>query len=430
MIHLIRHVAVLPAEGPFIPRGFAVTDGDRIADLGPGEGPDPTTGLPDGRGFDVIVDAPGMVLVPGFINAHTHLSLTTYRGIADDVRLFDFLAETRKRWGRASPEEARQAALAGIRAAVRSGTTCLVDSVPTTPRPAAEAAREVGVRLLCGGAARSTWFGEPATDTFPAVLREGDAAARDLAGDDLLFIPYLAAHSPYNCTGQQIRQVKAACRERGWLFAIHLAECEEEVELIQRWHGRTPTAYLDSLGVLDDRTLLAHGVFLNDEDIRTVAARGSHVMHCPKSNAKLGDGIAPIPACLSAGVSVALGTDSMVSNNNLDMLEEMRFGALIHRAVTRDPSIVTAGQMFRMATINGARALGLAGELGSLRRGKKADMALLDLAPPVGLTEDGALSELVFHATAEAVRIVWVNGRIVFDRGGVSGSRNHRVEPQ
>jgi 5-methylthioadenosine/S-adenosylhomocysteine deaminase len=169
-------------------------------------------------------------------------------------------------------------------------------------------------------------------------------------------------------------------------------------------------------------------VFLSDEDIRILAGRGSHVMHCPKSNAKLGDGIAPIPACLTAGVSVALGTDSMVSNNNLDMLEEMRFGALIHRAAARDPSIVTARQMFDMATMGGARALGLDAEIGSLRPGKRADLVLLDLRPPLGLTEPGVLSELVFHATADAVRMVMVNGQMVYDPGGLSGSGDHLVE--
>jgi 5-methylthioadenosine/S-adenosylhomocysteine deaminase len=245
-----------------------------------------------------------------------------------------------------------------------------------------------------------------------------------------MFIPSLAAHSPYNCTAEQIRQVKAACRERGWLFSIHLAECQEEVDLVYRWHGVTPAAYLDRLGVLDDRTLLAHCVFLTEDDIKLLAERGSHVMHCPKSNAKLGDGIAPIPACLAAGVSVALGTDSMVSNNNLDMLEEMRFGALIQRAVTRDPSVVTARQVFEMATMGGARALGLASEIGSLRPGKRADLILLDLRPPQGLTEALVLSELVFHATADAVRMLIVNGQIVHDPGGLRGTGDHLIESQ
>jgi 5-methylthioadenosine/S-adenosylhomocysteine deaminase len=234
-----------------------------------------------------------------------------------------------------------------------------------------------------------------------------------------MFVPSLAAHSPYNCSPEQIQRVKAACRDRGWLFAIHLAECEEEVELIRRWHGMTPTAYLDSLGVLDDRTLLAHGVFLTDDDILLLADRGSHLMHCPKSNAKLGDGIAPIPACLRQGVSVALGTDSMVSNNNLDMLEEMRFATLIHRGLHRAPDVMTARGIFAMATVEGARALGLADQLGSLRPGKKADLALLALQPPLGMTEQAVLSELVFHATAEAVRTVFVDGRPVLDDGAV-----------
>ncbi|MGQ0570542.1 MAG: amidohydrolase family protein [Armatimonadota bacterium] len=425
MTVLLRGVAILPGEGPFIPRGFILIDGDRIEDLGPGDGP--ARDVRPEREVRSERDGPGLVAIPGLINAHTHLALTSYRGIADDVRLFDFLVETRKRWGTATPEEALEAAMAGCRAAVRSGTTCLVDSHATSPRPAAAAARRVGVRLVGAAAARSTWFGEPATDTLPMVLRETDATVAEYARDDLMFVPSLAAHSPYNCSGDQIRQVKAICRERGWLFAIHLAECEEEVELIRRWHGLTPAAYLDSLGVLDDRSLLAHCVYLTEDDVRVLAKRGSHVTHCPKSNAKLGDGIAPIPSCLRAGVSVALGTDSMVSNNNLDMLEEMRFGVLIHRALHQAPTVLTAREIFEMATIRGARALGLTDQIGSLRPGKRADIALLALDPPQGLTEESVLSELIFHATVDAVRTVIVNGEIILDAGGSRGPGHHLV---
>jgi 5-methylthioadenosine/S-adenosylhomocysteine deaminase len=374
--------------------------------MGPGEGPPGHEGR----------DADGLVAIPGLINSHTHLALTTYRGIADDVRLFEFLAETRKRWGAATHSEVFDAARAGCLAAVRSGTTCLFDSHATSPRPVAAAGREVGVRVIAAGGARSTWFGAPAIDTLPDILRETRAMVKDLVSADLMVIPSLGAHSPYSCTPQQIRQVKAICRDQGWLFTIHLAECEEEVQLIRNWTGMTPAAYLDSLGVLDDRTVLAHAVFLDAQDIRILADRGSHIAHCPKSNAKLGDGIAPISRYMAAGVSVALGTDSMVSNNNLDMLEEMRFGALIHRAMQRDPAVITARQMFSMATIDGARALGLAHEIGSLRPGKKADLVLLQLNPPLGLTEAAVLSELVFHATAEAVRMVIVDGRVVLNR--------------
>jgi 5-methylthioadenosine/S-adenosylhomocysteine deaminase len=194
------------------------------------------------------------------------------------------------------------------------------------------------------------------------------------------------------------------------------------VDLIKRWHGMTPTAYLDSLGGLDERSLLAHCVHLTEEDIRCVGDRGAHIMHCPKSNAKLGSGTAPVPAFLEHGLSLGLGTDSMVSNNNLDMLEEMRFCALVHRSVHADPSVVSAAQVFHMATLGGARAVGLAGEIGSLRPGKRADLVLLAMAPPTGLSEQSVLSELVFHATAEAVRTVIVSGRAVLDQGRFVGA--------
>lgn len=416
---VIRRVAILPGKGPFIASGFIVVDGERIADLGPGDGPaaPSSTERPPG-GFEVR-DAHGLVAIPGLINAHTHLALTRYRGIADDVRLFEFLLETRKHWSQAAPNEAAESALDGCRAAVRSGTTCLIDSHATSPRPAAEAAQRVGVRVAGAAAARSLWLGEPAPDTFEQCLRETEAVAAEFAGSDLLYVPCFAAHSPYNCSADQIKRIKAVCSDRGWSFAIHLAESAEEVELIRRWHGMTPAEYLDRLGVLDDRSLLAHCVYLSEDDVRRLADRGSHVMHCPKSNAKLGNGAAPIPACLGAGVPVALGTDSMVSNNTLDMLEEMRFGALVHRTVHRDAAIVTARQVFEMATIAGARALGLAGEIGSLRPGKRADLALLALDPPSGMSEQAVLSDLVFHATADAVRTVIVNGRIVVDNGAI-----------
>jgi 5-methylthioadenosine/S-adenosylhomocysteine deaminase len=404
---LIRGAAILPGDRPFIPEGFILIKDDRISALGPGPGP----------AAGEVRDAAGMVAIPGLVNAHTHLALSALRGVADDVRLFDFLAETRKRWGIATMEESYAAARAGCREALRSGTTCLCDSHAVSPRPVAMAARDVGVRIVGAGAARSTWFGAPAPDTLPDVLRETEATVAGYAHEDLMYVPSLAAHSPYNCTAEQIKRVKAVCRERGWLFAIHLAECEEEARLIRKWTGQTPAAYLDGLGVLDERTLVAHAVFLDADDIGRIAHRGSHVAHCPKSNAKLGDGVAPVRDCLRAGVSVALGTDSMVSNNTLDMLEEMRFGTLIHRGVHRDPAVITARTMFEMATLAGARALGLDHEIGSLRPGKKADLALLALAPPLGLTEEYVLSELVFHGTSRDVRTVIVNGRIVLDEG-------------
>jgi 5-methylthioadenosine/S-adenosylhomocysteine deaminase len=404
---LIRGVAILPGEGPFIPEGFILIDGDRIRALGPG------TGL----AADEVRDAAGMVAIPGLVNVHTHLALSTFRGLADDVRLFAFLAETRKRWGTATMEETFAAARAGCREALHSGTTCLYDSHAISPQPVAMAGRDVGMRVVGAGSARSTWFGAPARDTFADVLRETEATAARYARRDLMYVPSLAAHSPYHCTAEQIQRVKTVCRERGWVFAIHLAECEEEVQLIRQWTGKTPAAYLDSLGVLDERTLLAHAVFLDVDDIGRLAHRGSHIAHCPKSNAKLGDGVAPVPECLRAGVSIALGTDSMVSNNTLDMLEEMRFGALIHRGVHRDPTVITARTMFEMATLAGARAVGLDREIGSLRPGKKADLVLLALAPPLARTEESVLSELVFHATSRDVRTVIVNGRIVLDEG-------------
>jgi len=418
MEQVIRNVAILPGEGAFIPNGYIHVVGDRIAAVERGE---PPAGLVSRV---VPLDGTRLVAIPGLINAHTHVSLTRYRGIADDVRLFDFLRETRRRWSTASPEETVRSALEGCLAALRSGTTCLVDSHAASPRPAATAARRAGIRIIGASAARSLWFGEPAEDTFASCLHETEAVAEEFAAGDLMYVPSLSAHSPYNCSGSQIAAIKEAARRRGWLFAIHLAECREEVDLIRRWHGMTPTAYLDSLGVLDGRSLLAHCVHLTADDMRRVGDRGAHVMHCPKSNAKLGSGTAPLPEFLERGLSVGLGTDSMVSNNNLDMLEEMRFCALVHRSVRADPTAVTAAQVFHVATMGGARAVGLAEEIGSLRPGKRADLVLLSLAPPTGLSEQSVLSELVFYATSEAVRTVIVNGRVVLNQGRFAGAED------
>ena len=416
MEQLIRNVAVLPGEGAFVANGYIHIAGERIAAVEPGDPPAPLSS----RGM--VLDGAGLVAIPGLINAHTHVSLTRYRGIADDVRLFDFLHETRKRWSTASHEDTVRSALEGCLAALRSGTTCLVDSHAASPRPSAIAARHAGIRLIGSSAARSLWFGEPAEDTFASCLRETEAVAEEFATADLMYVPSLSAHSPYNCSGNQIIAIKEAARGRGWLFAIHLAECREEVDLIRRWHGKTPTAYLDDLGGLDQQSLLAHCVHLTEDDMRRVGDRGAHVMHCPKSNAKLGSGTAPLPEFLSRGLSVGLGTDSMVSNNNLDMVEEMRFCALVHRSVRADPSVVSASQVFHMATMGGARAVGLAPEIGSLRPGKRADLVLLALTPPAGLSEQSVLSELVFHATSEAVHTVIVNGRVVLDQGRPLGA--------
>ncbi|MFE9997848.1 amidohydrolase [Streptomyces avermitilis] len=356
------------------------------------------------------IDAEGCLVLPGLVNTHTHLAMTLLRGRADDVTLQRFL-ERMLKWEAEllSPKNVAAAVRVAVAESVRAGVTSALDMY-WFHEAAERAARESGWRLHTG----PTFMDVP--DPADGIAYEDRLAwaRRDLADRAHRpgTRPVLFAHSTYTLSPGQLLDIAALAREFGALLHLHAAENATEVATVEVRHGKRPVELLNSLGLLGPDVLLAHAVDLTGPEIAALARTGTSVAHCPVSNLKLGCGIAPVPRLLSAGVTVGLGTDGAVSSNTLDVLGAVRQAALVHKA-GGDPTAVGAEQAVRMATIEGARALGLGDHLGSLEAGKRADLIVLDLGRPHLCPPHDPWSLLAYAAHAPDVRDTVVDGRIL-----------------
>lgn len=363
-----------------------------------------------------VVDAGGGLILPGLINAHTHLPMSLFRGLADDLPLQQWLNE------HMFPAEARHISADTVALGTRLScaemllngiTTCcdgyfLADSI-------AQAVSSCGLRAVLGQGVID--FPAPG---IPDPGRNVDHArnyVQTWLGSSPLIRPSIFCHSPYTCSAQTLQQAKQAAATSGVLFQIHVAETREEVDQGFEQFGCSPVQYLRKLGLLDRHTLLIHAVWLDQADIDTLARSGAAVVHCPESNMKLAAGIAPLPALLAAGVRVALGTDGCASNNDLDLFGEMDTAAKLHKVKSLNPEIMDAAGVVRMATCQGARALGLDQEVGSLEKGKRADLILVDSQQAHLTPLYHPASHLVYAARGADVRDVMIDGRwVVRDR--------------
>ncbi|OPG08113.1 N-ethylammeline chlorohydrolase [Streptomyces sp. GKU 895] len=357
------------------------------------------------------IDAEGCLVLPGLVNTHTHLAMTLLRGLADDVTLQGFLERVLPAEARLlAPKNVAAAVRLAIAESVRAGVTSALDMY-WFHEAAEQAAREAGWRLHTG----PTFMDVPEP---PDAIAYGDRlewARRDLVARGPArpgHRPVVFAHSTYTLSPDQLVEIFALAREFGALIHIHAAENATEVATVEVKYGKRPVELLDSLGLLGDDVLLAHAVDLTGPEIAVLARTGTSVAHCPVSNLKLGCGIAPVPRLLSAGVTVGLGTDGAVSSNTLDVLGAVRQAALVHKA-GGDPTLVGAEQAVRMATIEGARALGLAAQLGSLESGKRADLVVLDLGAPHLRPLHDPWSTLAYAAHSADVRDTVVDGRVL-----------------
>ncbi|SHI31306.1 amidohydrolase [Streptomyces sp. 3214.6] len=357
------------------------------------------------------IDADGCLVLPGLVNTHTHLAMTLLRGRADDVTLQGFL-ERVLTWEAEllAPKNVAAAVRLAVAESVRAGVTSALDMY-WFHEAAEQAAREAGWRLHTG----PTFMDVPeppdgiAYEDRLAWARR-DLAARGAAGNG--YRPVVFAHSAYTLSPGQLTEVFALAREFGALVHIHAAENATEVATVEVKYGKRPVELLDSLGLLGPDVLLAHAVDLTGPEIAALARTGTAVAHCPVSNLKLGCGIAPVPRLRRAGVTVGLGTDGAVSSNSLDVLGAVRQAALVHKA-GGDPTAVGAEQAVRMATIEGARALGLGERLGSLEAGKRADLIVLDLDAPHLRPRHDPWSTLAYAAHSADVRDTVVDGRVL-----------------
>jgi len=347
-------------------------------------------------------------LVPGLVNAHTHAAMTLMRGLADDLPLMRWLED--HIWpaeGRLmSAEFVRDGTLAACAELLRGGVTCFSDMY-FYPEQAAQAALETGLRAMIGMIAIE--FPSPYAADAQDYLAKG-LQSRDLLREEALLAFCFAPHAPYTVSDKTFQSIATLAAELDLPVHTHVHETQDEIRESIARHGVRPLERLGRLGLVNPGLIAVHAVHLEPAEIAALSRSGASVVHCPSSNLKLGSGIAPLRELLAAGVNVALGTDGAASNNRLDLWAEMRLAALLAKGVSGDATAVPAWQALEMATLGGARALGLADRIGSIEPGKRADLTAVNLdALELSPCYD-PVSHLVYAAGREHVSHVWVDG--------------------
>ncbi|MCB1889869.1 MAG: TRZ/ATZ family hydrolase [Rhodocyclaceae bacterium] len=358
-----------------------------------------------------ILDLPGQALIPGLVNAHTHAAMSLLRGIGDDLPLMEWLntAIWPVEGKHVSAEFVRDGTLLAAAEMLQGGITTFNDMY-FFPEAAAEAVDRSGIRAVLGIVVIE--FPSAYANAPDGYLARGLAARDALKGHDRIRFA-LAPHAPYTVSDATFQRVQHLADELDLTIHVHLHETAHEIEGSIADHGVRPVARLARLGLLSPNLLAVHSVHMDASEIAELSRHGARVAHCPSSNMKLASGIAPVPAMLAAGIPVGLGTDGAASNNRLDLFEEMRQAALLAKVGAMDATAVSAAEALTMATLGGARALGLDNEIGSIVPGKWADLCAvaldtLDLSPCFD-----PLSHLVYVAGRENVRHVWVGGQLV-----------------
>jgi 5-methylthioadenosine/S-adenosylhomocysteine deaminase len=395
-----------------IVRGDVLIRDGRIAEI---------AGHIEAGGSDAI-DAAGCAVLPGFVQTHLHLCQTLFRGAADDLSLIDWL---RKRvWpleAAHTAESIRASARLSIAELIKGGTTCALTM--ETVRHTEEVLRvveETGFRATIGKCMMDKGDGVPAglCENTGESIRESVALIAEWHGRAggrvrCCFAPRFAI----SCTSELLSEVSALSRKHQVMIHTHASENKNECEIVEGETGARNVSYLDSLGISGAHVVLAHCVQLDDEEMETLARTKTNVAHCPSSNLKLGSGIAQVAEMLSKGISVSLGADGAACNNRLDMFTEMRTAALLQKVV-HGPEALPAKRTLRMATIDGARALGLEKEIGSLETGKRADVIVVDVAQlHSSPRHDDVVSALVYSAVAADVRTTIIDGQVLMRDG-------------
>jgi 5-methylthioadenosine/S-adenosylhomocysteine deaminase len=403
-------VLTMDAQRRVIPRGAVAVRGQRIVAAGP------AAGIIRDYTAKARLDRPGAILMPGLVNTHTHAPMSLLRGIADDLRLQEWLEKY------IFPAEARSVSREFVRLGTElaclemmlSGTTTFTDMY-YFEETVAEASKACGMRAVLG----QTIIGFPAPDyKTPADALAGTAKFIQRFKGDPLITPAPAPHAIYTNSAETLRAARALANKYGMPLIIHVSETEKENQDALKAHQMSPTRYLDSLGALAGRTIFAHTVWTDAADWAIMARTHTGAAHCPTSNMKLASGIAPVAAMRAAGVALGLGPDGPAgSNNDFNLFEEMHLAALLSKVSTRDPQSLPARTVVEMATIEGARALGLDQQTGSLEPGKRADLITVSMDAPHAVPTHDPYSLLVYTLKGADVRDVMIDGRLtVSDR--------------
>ena len=398
-------LVTMDARDSIVRGDILIADG-RIAEIGG-----------TGQTADTVIDATDCAVIPGFVQTHIHLCQTLFRGAADDLALIDWLKQ--RVWpmeAAHSVESIRASARLGIAELIKGGTTCAL-TMETVNHTAEvfKVVEETGFRATVGKCMMDKG------DEVPPALQEQTALSIDESialleawhGKADGRIRYcFAPRFAISCTRELLQKVAGLARSRGVMVHSHASENRTECELVQEESGLRNIAYLDSVGLTGRHVALAHCVHLSVDEIETLRTTGTNVVHCPSSNLKLGSGIAPVAKLLEEGISVSLGADGAACNNRLDMFTEMRTAALLQK-VLHGPEVLPANRVLRLATIDGAKALGLEADVGSLEPGKKADLSLVRLNRLHTTPATDVVSALVYSSEADDVDSVIIDGRLV-----------------
>jgi len=419
-------ILTMNATRDIISDGAIAIDGNRIVAV------DKTAALLPMYGNDEVIDVQGKLVIPGLIDTHVHLAQALIRGCADDMSLIQWLCE--RVWvlqGNFTTDDGYASARLCIAEMLKSGTTTFLESMLAHRYGfdgIARAVDESGMRACLAGIVMDT--GTYATQDnamHPGMIESRETSLFGVldmhskwngAANDRIHV-WFGPRTPGGVSDELYREMSALANQRDMGITMHLAEVEADKIFLNEKYGLSPVAYAESVGLLGPRSVLVHMVWLTREDIEKLAATRTSVSHNPSSNSKLASGVCKVPQMLASGVNVALGCDGGPSNNDYDMIREMKLAALIHKAVTLDPLIMPAETVLELATINGARALGLEHEIGSLEAGKKADLVVVDLNRLHTAPSINPVSTLVYAATGGDVDMVVVDGQVVVEQGNL-----------
>lgn len=389
--------------------GAVAVRGERIVAVGPAHE------LAARFTAEKTIDTTGRIVMPGLVNAHTHLAMTLLRGVADDVELMVWL--TKYIWPAEKEHVTPEFVTWGTRLAawemIRTGTTTFADMYFYEDQ-VAEAAKQAGLRGFC--AATVMDLPVPGLKNADEGLRAAEAFLKKWSGDPLI-VPAVGPHAAYTVSPETLLRAKALADRYQAPLTIHAAESPSEMKIVKERYGTTTVSHLDRIGFLGPNVTLAHAIWLSDDEIAVLAARGVGTAHCPSSNMKLASGVSPVPKLRAAGVRAGLGTDGPASNNDLDLFEEIDLALKLQKITNGDPKVLSARDGVEMATLGGARALHLEQEIGSLEPGKRADLIVISNDSPWARPRYDVYSHLAYALKGTDVVTAIVNGRILMEDG-------------
>ena len=411
MVDLILKNAkfIICDESTIIKNGAISIDEGKIVDIGK------NSKITNEYKADVIIDAKQKLVMPGLICCHSHLPTCFYRGFAEDLPLMGWLKKiVFPAMGLLNEYNTHLFAFLGCVEMIKSGTTCYLDH-HIFPRSLCKAAKDSGLRAVIAARLSESSLSPDATSPEELLKNAKSTFLEWNNKENGRIKVWLGPHAPYSCGPEYLKKILKLAQELNTNIHIHLSETIDEVKLIKKLYKKRPVEHLLDLGLLNSNLLAAHCIWLNDHEIEIFKKSGAKIAHNPKTNMKLASGFCRLTDLLTNGITVGLGTDGVNSNNNLDMFESMKFASLLQKVKTGDPSAISAKTSFKLATLGGAKALGLDKMIGSIKKHKKADLILLDLKSPhfFPVTEKSIISNLVYAAHGDDVDTVVVDGKIL-----------------